>query len=812
MEGQNRNGLRELQIAQGLVTLRWAAIPILLGFAVLTTRFLGMSFAIFPVYVLSCMLAIVNIYFTVHISMLSRQLLLRHGLLGLRRFMLGAVTRYMGTLRLSGVRALTGIPKVGLQIGTALYLMILESLKGLRFNVLSLDNVMHSQVIIDILAITLFTRYTGSAESPLTMLAVIPVIVASAVMGSATGIIYALSASGAYFVLALLVNWKFLAHIKFYGPQFGDLSLSQGWSLSSFIIMSVALLGAAFLANNLTAVFKERIFFLNQLLDKNRREGIAHNGVAEHSSHAWFILDPEGTVLKFKRGQTGLFPAQLSGKNLLEAVPAFKQHGLAYVLQAVVTDGKSKEIDRVRLSSSEGTTHTLACRLLPMFDSEGRSLILMIVDDLSELTFFKERVESLRQSLETSRSDLEKMTFDAREANAQLMKSLKQADDRSNEICSLTVQIRDYQAKIQSDSNHIDEINSQLVAMKSTNDALLADLSYKQVLLDEMTELFRNCGQIEALGSLVERRTKALFKLDNTCLHIFRTPSSPGRMSEVLDTRNASPRLLDLPRKNPKVLDPVLNDGQPVIIRAEVHPEKSATMAITNGSVHRLVAYIPIRHENEVIGMMMLDRYGPEESTDKMLAGLAYYLGHAAIALKNAINTRDLETQTRQLSQTIQLMENQSSHLMSMVRFAPGDGERPYAGFVKHMAELTGAIDVLMLRFHSDGSRQCLGRLNPARGDELLAIEEPVLRSLQANPTHKATVRSLNEGNLLLGFPLKQGNRLCGAILTHFGEKAVESPPLIETAARIAEEHLGMQVLREEKELWENFYQENLKT
>ncbi|HQG26927.1 MAG TPA: hypothetical protein PLY73_00095 [Candidatus Ozemobacteraceae bacterium] len=57
MEQPNRSGLRELQIAQGLVTLRWAAIPILFGFALLSTRLLGMSFQIAPIYVLCCLLA-----------------------------------------------------------------------------------------------------------------------------------------------------------------------------------------------------------------------------------------------------------------------------------------------------------------------------------------------------------------------------------------------------------------------------------------------------------------------------------------------------------------------------------------------------------------------------------------------------------------------------------------------------------------------------------------------------------------------------------------------------------------------------------
>ena len=180
MEGNNRSGLRELQIAQGVVTLRWAAIPILLGFSVLSTKLMGMIFAVEPVYILSCLLAVVNIYFTIHISMLSRQLALRHGTAGLRRFLVRSLTHFTGHLRGGGPRALGELPGITIRIMTVFYLMVLESLKGLRFNVLSLENVMHSQVIVDILAIVLFVRFTGSAESPLGLLLAVPVIVASA--------------------------------------------------------------------------------------------------------------------------------------------------------------------------------------------------------------------------------------------------------------------------------------------------------------------------------------------------------------------------------------------------------------------------------------------------------------------------------------------------------------------------------------------------------------------------------------------------------------------------------------------------------
>jgi len=810
MEQQSRSGLRELQIAQGLVALRWASIPILFGFSLLATKFLGMSFQFTPIYFLSCLLAILNVYFTVHIAMLSRQLVLRKGHASLRRFLNQVISKFLLDIRTSGIKAFTGIISVFLKIASTIYLMILVSLRGVRFNILSLENVMHSQVIVDILIITLFVRYTGSPESPLMILAVIPIIVAGAVMGFYMGGIYSIFAGATYLLLCLLVNFKMITHIKFYGPQYGDLSLSLGWGVASFIVIVVALLGTAYLAHNLTAVFKERIFFLNQLLEKNRRESTAQATIAENIGIAWFILDSNGVILKFKRGRLGLIPECLLGENILDAVPAFRQYGMAYVLQSVITGGRSREIERIKLQANEGTTHTLSCRLMPIMDSDQHSIVLLLVEDMTDLLYFKERFDETKQTLDSLRNELEKVSLDSKEANQQLMKTLKLANERSIEIQTLGQKLKGIEERKAHLESEISNTVKEMAGIKSSNDTLRADLTYKEMILEEVTELLKNCNQLDTLTAMIERRTKSLFKLDNACLHIFSNRALPSRMTEILDTRKASPRLLDLPRKNPKVLDPVLNDGQPVIIKAEVHPEKGASMAISNGPLHRLVAYIPIRHGNEILGMMMLDRYDSEEKPEKMLEMLTYYLSHTAVALKNAITTRDLETQRESLSSTIKALDSHIEGLKGLIRFSPATGDKPYQEFVKTLSRICGAIDAMIVRIHNDGAVQTLARMDLSKGPDLKSIEEQVLKTLQANPAHKAIVKETSEGTVLYGYPLSQGSRLCGVLFIQTPE--TDHPPtgIADMAAKLAAEQLSLMVLGEEKELWENFYKENL--
>lgn len=810
MEPSNRSGLRELQIAQGLVTLRWAAIPILFGFGMLTTRGFGMSFGITPIYLLCCLLALLNVFFTIHIAMLSRQLVLRRGTAALKRYLLAVINHFQASVKERGVSALFSLPRLFLRLFSILFLFLLESLKGVRFNPLSLDNIMHTQVTGDILLLTLLVRFTGSPESPLIFLAVVPVIVAGAVLGFYTGAVYATLAAAAYLALSLLVNARLLTHIKFYGPQIGDLSNSPEWAISSFFTLMTALLGAAYLAHNLTSVFKERIFFLHQLLEKSRREGLAYAAVAEAVPTAWFLLDAQGNVLKYKRGKISILPGNLLGQNILEAVPAFKQYGMGYVIQSVITGGRAREVERIKFQTPEGTSHTLACRLLPLIDAEKRPLVMLLAEDITESLFLRERVEELKQALDATQIELEKTALEGKETNQQLMKTLKVASERTIEVETLTQRVRDLETQKLGMEDRITGLLNETAALKATNDAIVTDLNHKQVILEEVVELLRHSTQIDALAALIERRTKSLFKLDHTCLHVFRSPALPTRMNEILDTRKASPRLLDLPRKNPKVLEPVLNEGQPVVIKAEVHPDHSASLAISNGPVQRLVAYIPVRHGKDILGMMMLERYGPEENPERLISMLTYYLSHTAIALKNALATRSLETQQQNLTATIKSLDAQIESFLDLARISMTEGDQPFQKYLQALGRICGAADGIILRLHSDGTIQPLARLDSTRRLELRPLEEKVFKTLRANPSHKAVIKEPTEGVTLLGYPLNQGNRLVGALFLQIPNPDPALLNVVDVGAKMAADSLGLFVLNEEKELWENFYKANL--
>ncbi len=808
----NRSGLRELQIAKGLITLRWASIPIIFGFSLISRNLFGMSFQIAPIYVLCCVLALLNVFFTVHFSALSRQMVLTKGLSGLKRYLVFFISRHLHDLREKGIKSLAAIPIGVLKLFSILYLMLLEALKDVSFNLLSLKNVMHTQVIFDLLIITLLTRFTGTTESPMTYLAVVPVVVAGSVMGFRTGGIYSFLTVAAYITTSLLVSYKVLPHIKFYSPSFGDLSQCTGWIASNAFIMLIAFSATTYLAHKLTSVFKERIYFLNDLLYKSRTKAISSTFAAEQTSAGWMILDSEGNVERVKIDRNGILPSDLAGKNVFKVIPEMEQYGIGYLMQSVYTGGNKRSIDKVKITSKEGTEHRFSCKLFAFSDCDETTKILMVIEEQTETLYLRKKVESLKKEIAETRINLERTSLENKENRQAYEETLKTANERAIEIEILNQKVREMNENETNQANKISSLMAEVASLKSANDELTSDLKYKQMILDEISELLNVCDKIEDLTSLIESKARTLFKLDNTCLHVFNSSETPMRVNEILDTRKASPRLLDLPRRNPSALNPVLNEGRPVVVQAQINNENSASMSISNGSMHRLVAYVPVRHEGKILGMMMLERFGQEENPEAMIKMLNYYLKHSAATLKAAISNKELQDKNLKLNSTIAYLHTQLDSIKTMVTCDPEEDMHPFGKLIFELGKFGKVQDAILVRTHNDESFEVLSRLDKSKQLELNQLEEKVFETIKENPNHKATINEREEDKVLNAFPLKNGNRLLGALLiyTPEGMTKPETRDLIDFTVRLIRDRISLYIMNEEKELWENFYRENL--
>lgn len=807
----NRSGIRELQIARGLITLRWASIPIIFGFSLLSLNYLGLSFKIEPIYVLCCILALMNVFFTLHFSLLSRQMVLGHGLAGLRKLLLKIISGYFSSIGSKGIKAFVQLPAAISKVFAVFYLMMLETLKDVSFNLFSISNVMHTQVISDLAVIILLTRYTGTTESPLLFLSVIPVTVAGAVMGIKTGAAYTAVTVFSWMLVSFMVKYQFLTHIKFYSPVYGDLSQYTGWIVSNSMVLATGLGATAFLAHRLTSVFKERIFFLNDMLYKSNTKAIASNIAADQASGAWIITDSEANIEKIKVDKNGIFKADLIDKNLLKSFPELEQYGVAYLIQAVFTSGNKRLLEKIKITSSEGTEHIFNARLTSFKDCDNKTKLLAFFEEKTEELYLKSQVESLKKELSELITNFERVSLENRDNRRSFEEMQRLANEKAIEIEVLQQQLRALKIEETNQSNQVSSLMLELANLKATNDQLNSDIQHKQLLLDEVSELMDACSELEGLTTLIEQRTRELFKLDNTCLHVFKAEDNQQRRGEILDIRKASPRLLDIPRSNPDALDPVLNEGRPVIINAQITPEKSATMAITNGAMQRLTAYIPVRYQNKLLGMMMLEKYGHEENSEALVSMISFYLKNASAAIKSAIASRETQNKNDRLHKNLTRLYTQLDSIKSIVFSRPDEDSHLFARVLNEFTKIIPIKDALLIRLHNDGTDEVCSRVDRSQPLELSAVEKELLSTIKNNPRHKATLELHEEDSGCIGFPLMHSSRLLGILLVYYSnEVGAPEETIMDFCVKLLRDQMALVIMGEERELWESFYKDTL--
>lgn len=805
------SGIRELQIAKGLIAVRWAGIPIIFAFSLISKNFFGMSFQIAPIYVLCCILAALNVMFTVHFSMLSRQLMVSKGISGLKRLLVVKISKFFQLLKNDGIRAITTLPVFFLRLASVFYLMLLEALKDVPFNFLSIKNVMHTQIFSDLAIIVLLARFTGSSESPLIFLTVIPITVAGAVMGFRAGAAYSALSVSAYATVCFLINFKMMPHIKFYPPIYGDLSQCSGWIASDSFVIVLALTGCSYLAHKLTLVFKERIYYLNNNLYANKTGAMASSFAAAQTSDAWMILSPDGVIDKVKTDKKGIISANVAGKNIFTAIPELEQYGLAYLLQSVITSNSSKAVDRIKITSKEGTNHIFNCSLSSFKDSDKNTRILFVMSDQTENLFLKEQVAKLTAELTTIRESLEIVTLDGRQSKSAYEEAAHVSNERLVEIEVLNQKLSGSMETERNLRNHISSLQAESACMKSSNDSLQTELNYTLNVLEEMIELLDTCDELENTVGLIESKAKEKFSLDNTCIHVFNSTYTSDRVSEILGARQASPRLLDLPRQNPEALAPVLNEGRPVVIQANFSKEQAASLSIANGATERLTAYVPIRHNGQVLGIMMLERFALSEKPEAMIESLSSYLKYSSAALFVALKNKKLKERNLELNESIAKIYTDISSLKSMILTNPHGEEKPFSKFMFEFGRHETVDDAILVRLHNDQSIEVYSRVDRSKQLELNTVEAKIVETVCNNPNHKATVEDIEDGKELIAYPLINEKKVLGVAIVYHDQNIDESDKeRIELCSKVLQIQLSLFVMNEDKELWENFYSKNL--
>ena len=801
---------RELQVARNLVTLRWAAIPVIFAFCYFAFLYsLGSNIQgrLTPIYILCCALAVFNIYLTLHISLLNRQLSVTKGISTLKRAMIKVISQYFGNISKKGIKGFFEFPIVLAKLASIIYLMVLETTKEFSFNPISLENIMHLQLFFDLVAILCLTRYTGSTESPLFFMAAVPIAIAGSVIGIKAGIAYSFFTCSCWFVNSLLISLKRLDHLKFFPPNVGDLSECTVWIVAYPIASFLIFTALTVISNKLTLAFKEKVEDLDKSLLHSKSTAVSLKHIALMQNNPWIVIDSNGKIINGKCFES-LLLEDIDDKNLLDCLPDLEKTNFDFTFQSVLNSHTFKRISDVKIFLKDKSEHIydLTISYYREFDGNDRIMISFLEKTLEVNR--KQLVDTLSQECVHARNTIEKLSKENGELKNSLEGLSKLSSDKSIEIEVLNTKVNDMDIDATKQNSRISELMDNVAAIKSDNDQLKVELENKQMILEDVADFISSCSELDELISKVEQRTKDLFGLENSFFHVFDSTDMSHQKTEILDIRKVSPRLLDIPRNNPETLDPALTEGRPVVFNAEFRPEKSAgSIAITNGDLRRLVAFVPLKEDNHILGMMMLEKYGAVESSEHIVDMVSYYLAQVAGVIKSAVENRKVQNKNRELHEDMLKLHSKLDSVKTMILSDYSSEIRPFSGMLFEISKLVPLKDAMLVRIQSDGLSDCYSRINRSKALELNTVESKIIEQLKVNFENKISFKSENESDDVIAYPLVDKKRLLGVLFLYINEDIGKLDTLTtDFCVSILRNEFALHVLDEEREIWESFY------
>ncbi len=805
---------RELQVARNLVTLRWANIAIIFGFCVAFIYGFKMSFKLEPIYAICCILALFNIYLTLHISMLGRQLSVTKGLSTLKRMMLRVLSQFFSSFKKNGlIKGLAGIPMVFMKIVGIIYLMILETMKDFPVNPVSLENIMHSQIFFDLAAILCLTRYTGSTESPMFLMSVIPIAVAGSVMGAKAGIAYSIFACGGWLVNSLLIKYGIVNHIKFYSPMYGDLHSCDSWIWSYFMVAVLSFGASALISYKLTQAYKEKVDDLDKSLNISKSTSISLKHIALMQNDPWIVIDKKGKILNLKCDENQIMIRNdMVNTNILESLPDLAKSNYEFTAQSVLSSQTFKKLPDVKFNFPDNSERIYDLVISFYREYDGAPRLMVSFQEKTLEVNRKELVDALSAECLHARNSIEKLSQENHELHKSMDELVKISSNKSIDIEVLNTKVNDMDIETANLNSQISELKNQVASVKADNDQLRVELENRQMILDDVADFMNSCSGLDELIAKVERRTKDLFGLENSCFHVFDATDMTHQKNEILDIRKVSPRLLDIPRTHPETLDPALTEGRPVVFSAEIRPEKSsASIAITNGDLRRLVAFVPLKENDKILGMMMLEKYGSADNSDNIVDMVGFYLKQVSGAIKNAVENRKIQLKNKELHEDMLKIHNKLDSVKTMILNDYSKDIRPFSGMLYEISKLIPLKDALLVRVQSDNTLDCCSRINRSKPLELTAVENKLIEQLKVNYDNKIVFKSDNSEDDVVAYPLVDKKRLLGVLFLYQNEELQESDfAIADFCISILKNEFALYVLNEEREIWESFYSNSM--
>lgn len=799
--------IRELQLARGLITLRWTSIPLLFGFSLFCLDFLNLSFKFEPIYLLCCALAIFNVYFTVHVSLLSRQMALNSGMSTLKRGLVRIAFEPLSIIRKKGVLGIIAIPKTVIKLIVCMYLMLLEAMKDVPFNPFSIKNIIKTQIVVDLAIILLLVRFTGTTESPVLLLTAVPVLVAGAISGVKTGFFFAFLTTFAWLTTGFMVKHQIIPHIKFYSPVYGDLSQCTEWIYANSSVLFFTLCSVAFLGNRITNYLNQRISSLNSLLLESNTRAYASNFASEQQKDAWLITDEKTNIEKIKIDSRHFFSPSVLGLNLRETYSELESKLTDVFIKNLIENRQRCRVEKVKLQSSEDKSYVFDICLTSFIDCDDKNKLLLFFEDNTVEENSKTKVIELKNEIQALNEKLENLNNENTKNNNLIINLQDTINSRIVDMELLNKKISDLTLTRIENERNISELISELAGVKASNDEMIATLECKQMLLNEAATLIDFCGNLTELIKKIESNTKELFSLKNSHLHIFTSENLEERYEEIITLEHFQTTTSALTKAGPSLLNPAFSEGRPVIISAEIKPEKSAALSYKNGELEKLIAYVPIRHDNETLGMMILEKFGNENRPEVMMEMLSYYLKYASTAIKNAILNRNVKRENSVLNKELETLKTEISSFKRIIGANAKKQDESYEMILEEFSKLIKIEDAILIKQNRDESTEIACRFNKRRLHILNETETEILNHFKENPDCKATFELKDYRAIGQAFPLVHNKRLLGALIIYYSD-SIEPPDefLLEFCVNLLKYNFTLNILSQENEVMESFY------
>ncbi|MGB7012150.1 MAG: GAF domain-containing protein [Pseudolabrys sp.] len=333
--------------------------------------------------------------------------------------------------------------------------------------------------------------------------------------------------------------------------------------------------------------------------------------------------------------------------------------------------------------------------------------------------------------------------------------------------------------------NRTDDLTESLQQQTATSDVLRV-ISRSPTNIQPVLDAI-----LETAGRLCESEYALFFRLHDGKYHL-------------AGSNNAKADYIEYLSEHPISVDRGTVVGRTAVERRVVHipdcladPEYTAHEYARTGK-HRSMLGVPLLRDGEPIGVIGLLRTSVRPYTDKQIELVTTFADQAVIAIENVRLFDEVQTRTRDLSESLQ-QQTATAEVLKVISSSPGELEPVFSAMLENAIRICEAKFGVLFRYENGAFHppvasvgvpevladfyQQRGAFQPPAGsplDRLLQVGSAVYTADEAAEPSPGSPARLGGARSLVAVPMLKENKLIGAIVIYrqevrpFTEKQIE--------------------------------------